>query len=57
MDKDQQLREQDAPLKNTDRAFVKVGDDGAPQFPEGEDAQTQHSSAQEGERTTDLDKR
>lgn len=28
------LREQEAPLKNTDNAFVKVGKDGAPVMPE-----------------------
>jgi len=28
------LREQEAPEKNTDNAFVKVGEDGSPQIPE-----------------------
>lgn len=27
------MQEQDAPLKNTDRAFVKVGEDGSPVIP------------------------
>jgi hypothetical protein len=33
MGKDNRLIEQDAPEKNTDRAFVKVGKDGAPERP------------------------
>lgn len=33
MEKDNRLIEQDAPEKNTDRAFVKVGKDGAPERP------------------------
>ena len=28
-----ELREQEAPLKNTDRAFVRVDKDGHPDFP------------------------
>jgi hypothetical protein len=39
MDKNQEhknteLQEQEAPLKNTDNAFVKVGEDGKPHMPE-----------------------
>lgn len=30
------FEEQDAPQKNTDKAFVKVGEDGKPQMPEHE---------------------
>ena len=30
-----ELREQEAPLKNTDKAFVKVSKEGHPEFPEG----------------------
>jgi hypothetical protein len=34
MDKNKKiLKEQDAPLKNTDKAFVKVKDDGSPEMP------------------------
>ena len=29
-----ELREQEAPLKNTDKAFVKVSKDRQPEFPE-----------------------
>ncbi len=32
-EKHERFVEQDAPRKNTDRAFVKVGKDGAPDFP------------------------
>ncbi len=34
--KNHELQEQEAPLKNTDNAFVKVGDDGKPVMPEEE---------------------
>ncbi|HVG40368.1 MAG TPA: hypothetical protein VM888_02060 [Chitinophagaceae bacterium] len=34
MDKKEQLEEQDAPHKNTDNAFVRVGEDGKPELPE-----------------------
>ncbi len=34
---DIKLTEQEAPEKNTDAAFVKVGDDGKPVLPEAED--------------------
>ncbi|HEU4471623.1 MAG TPA: hypothetical protein VFR58_11095 [Flavisolibacter sp.] len=29
-----ELQEQDAPGKNTDKAFVQVGEDGSPKIPE-----------------------
>jgi hypothetical protein len=32
--KSTELQEQDAPLKNTDNAYVKVGEDGKPHMPE-----------------------
>lgn len=32
----EQLEEQEAPLKNTDNAFVKVSRDGSPEMPEVE---------------------
>lgn len=32
--KEEQLIEQDAPLKNTDHAFVQVGKDGEPVIPQ-----------------------
>ncbi len=31
------FREQEAPLKNTDQAFVQVGEDGHPQMPKQEE--------------------
>ena len=34
MDKKEQLDEQDEPHKNTDHAFVRVGEDGKPELPE-----------------------
>lgn len=33
-----QFQEQEAPQKNTDNAFVQVGEDGKPQMPEKETA-------------------
>ncbi len=33
MEKDKKFPQQDAPLKNTDNAFVKVTHDGSPQVP------------------------
>ena len=35
-----QFQEQDAPQKNTDNAFVQVGEDGKPQVPEKETTST-----------------
>ena len=34
MDKDQKLDKQEAPLKNTDNAFVQVSKDGSPAIPD-----------------------
>lgn len=34
MDKDQKMKPQEAPLKNTDNAFVQVSKDGSPAIPE-----------------------
>lgn len=36
--KDNELREQEAPHKNTDHAFVRVGEDGHPVVPDTEKA-------------------
>jgi hypothetical protein len=47
------LQEQEAPLKNTDNAYVKVGKDGAPEFPDKEKEKEENDN----ERTTTLDKR
>ena len=37
------FQEQEAPQKNTDKAFVKVGEDGKPKLPEGE-SETTHAT-------------
>lgn len=34
MDKDQKFDKQEAPLKNTDNAFVQVSEDGSPAIPD-----------------------
>jgi hypothetical protein len=47
------LQEQEAPLKNTDNAYVKVGKDGAPEFPETDKS----TEDKKEDRTTTLDKR
>lgn len=43
-----QFQEQEAPQKNTDNAFVQVGEDGKPQMPEKETTTTT-STQQSGE--------
>jgi hypothetical protein len=43
-----QFQEQEAPQKNTDNAFVQVGEDGKPQMPENEKPSTA-STQQPGE--------
>lgn len=48
--KNTDLREQDAPQKNTDQAFVQVGQDGSPVVPENESGAEGNASRQEGER-------
>lgn len=50
MDKNERnLTEQEAPEKNTDRAFVKVGDDGKPVMPvEDKEGQQQDGEPAEG---------
>jgi hypothetical protein len=55
MDKEQeQLQEQDAPLKNTDHAYVKVSEDGSPEMPDKGEEKDKNTEAS---RVTDLDKR
>ena len=52
---EQQFTEQEAPLKNTDKAFVQVGSNGEPQIPSGqtgnqkEQAETDRNKEQEQE--------
>jgi hypothetical protein len=45
--KDNELREQEAPGKNTDHAFVRVGEDGHPVMPNAEEAAHTNSSNKE----------
>jgi hypothetical protein len=52
--KDRILEEQQAPLKNTDNAFVKVGHDGEPIMPKEE---KREETENQRDRTTELDKR
>jgi hypothetical protein len=49
------LQEQEAPLKNTDNAYVKVGKDGAPEFPDKEKEKGKEEEKQES--TTTIHKR
>ncbi len=47
---ERQLQEQDAPQKNTDNAYVKVGEDGKPEMPEtqNQDTGTTHQVTKDG---------
>lgn len=49
------LQEQQAPLKNTDDAFVQVGKDGEPIIPQTADDKNRNES--KDEKVTTLDKR
>lgn len=51
---DKQLQEQQAPLKNSDNAFVQVGKNGEPVIPQTTGKEESESS--ENDRTTTLDK-
>ena len=48
-----QLTEQEAPLKNTDHAFVQVNKDGSPHVPETREEKTE----EENKKTTGLEHR
>lgn len=52
--KDNELQEQHAPLKNTDKAFVKVGHEGEPVIPENTNSKQEEPKE---DRSADLDKR
>ena len=52
---DKNLQEQQAPLKNTDNAFVQVGKDGEPVIPQS--AEDKKSDDKKEEKVTRLDKR
>ena len=54
MDNDKKFPEQEAPEKNTDNAFVQVGEDGSPVIPSTDDKKT--DIEKDGSPTT-LDKR
>ena len=49
------LKEQEAPLKNHDKAFVQVGKDGEPVMPQTDEKKDDREPGHE--RTTTLDKR
>jgi hypothetical protein len=53
--RENQFQEQDAPLKNTDNAFVKVSKDGSPHMPTEQEEHKEENM--KPERTTDMDKR
>ena len=53
MDNEKKFPEQEAPEKNTDNAFVQVGQDGSPVIPKVEDSKQN----QNDESPTTLDKR
>ena len=58
MDKEQiKLEEQEAPLKNTDRAFVKVSEDGSPVIPRDSEKENKDKDIHHNGRPTDLEKR
>ena len=52
---DKNLQEQQAPLKNTDNAFVQVGKDGEPVIPQTAD--DKNTGEKKDEKVTTLDKR
>ena len=52
--KDTDLQEQEAPLKNTDNAFVQVSEDGSPSIPKEDKPEAGETKS---DTTTDLDKR
>ena len=54
MNSDDKFPEQEAPEKNTDNAFVQVGEDGAPAIPSTGDKK---SDIKKDDHTTTLDKR
>lgn len=50
---EKRLDEQDHPLKNTDRAFVKVGKDGEPVIPANADEKKQEQAGEKENITYD----
>lgn len=57
-DKEKTLQEQNAPLKNNDKAFVQVGANGEPVIPQQSGVKGVKNEEQwQDDRTTNLDKR
>ena len=54
MQENNKLTEQEAPLKNTDNAFVQVNENGEPVMPSGDDKKT---DIKKEDHLTTLDKR
>jgi len=54
MDNENKFPEQEAPEKNTDKAFVQVGEDGSPVIPNVTD---EKAGAKDNEKATTIDKR
>jgi len=54
MENDNKFPEQEAPEKNTDNAFVQVGEDGSPVIPENNEKKT---DIENEDKPTTLDKR
>jgi hypothetical protein len=54
MDSENKFPEQEAPAKNTDNAFIQVGEDGSPVVPSTEDKK---ADIEKKDESTKLDKR
>jgi hypothetical protein len=54
MDSENKFPEQEAPAKNTDNAFIQVGEDGSPVVPSTEDKK---ADLEKKDESTKLDKR
>lgn len=50
-DKKSQLNEQEAPLKNTDHAYVQVGRDGSPVIPNVDEEKKDDADEQDNSKT------
>lgn len=50
MEKDQKFPQQDAPVKNTDKAFVKVAHDGSSQIPEVKETREEKKDQETGDK-------
>ena len=52
MEKDSKFPEQEAPVKNTDHAFVKVAQDGSPEIPKVEQPDNKNREEEKPEETS-----